>query len=269
MRQPEGKHVSENTAVAKRDAEDERFRYEASKHAEQVLDRVIACSGIEESLELVPWAGMLRAELAEAVRQALLGETLPERPSLAQAFKAWRVAWLAARDPGLAQCATVVETWPYWAFWWVFGLLVVVLVNGVLSLAVYIIEALGARWSHTHWGILFYLCACPALVVVCILLWWLNGVLARRATRSRQEQVRQRWAERAAVTGRVFDDDLYQALSARARAAIDAAKDEDADSRRRLLADPGGGDSRRLSGEQEPAVPSALITQQATMKSGT
>jgi hypothetical protein len=238
-----GKHVSENTAAAKRDAEDERFGHEASKRAEQVLDRVIASPGIEESLELAPWAGNLRAQLTEAVRQTLLGETLPERPSLRQAFEAWRAARLAANDPRLEQWETFVDTWtwPLWVLLAVLALLVVLFADGVIFLVVgYIIEAVsGAGRSYPHWGLL-YLWVCPALaVVVCIPLGWLNGVVARRAARRRQQRERLVSAEREAVAGRVFDDDLYQALSSRARAAIDAAKDEDGESRRRLLADGG------------------------------
>jgi hypothetical protein len=224
--------VSENTAAAELDAEDERFRYEASKRAEQVLNRVIASPGIEESLELAPSAGNLRAQLTEAVRQTLLGETLPERPSLRRAFQAWHAAWHAARDPRQAQWEHV-DTWPYWVLCWVLFLLVVLFADAVVLLVVgYIIEAVsGAGRSYPHWGLLG-LWVCPALVVVvCIPLRWLHGVLSQR----KREQKRRLSAEWEAVTGRVFDDDLYYALSARAGTAIDAAKDEDAESRRRLL----------------------------------
>ena len=91
----------------------------------------------------------------------------------------------------------------------------------VVALVVgYIAEAAsGALRSWPHWGLLCLWVVPLLMAVIYIPLGIADDKVAGRTNRGRLERKRLLAEEREAVTGRAFSEELYQALSARARTA--------------------------------------------------
>jgi hypothetical protein len=219
--------VGEDAPAAGPGTADEQFTAEASMRCERLLDRLMPSP--DEPPGLAPWEVNLRADLGEAVRQTLLGESLRERPSAGQAFTAWRAAWLEAQAPRLTEAETVKENAVIAGIGsLIFVLALLAFAAAVVALAVgYVAEAVsGALRAWPHWGLLG-LWVVPVLAAVTLIpLVTLDDALLRRTNRGRLERKRLLAAEREATAGRAFDEELRKALSARARIAVDAAKDE-------------------------------------------
>lgn len=207
------------------DVDDSAFRQEASRRSELVLDRVIASPEIQESLGFTLPETDLRGQLQKTV-QGLL--------SAGPALAAWRDAWLETQAAAhLDKEETAADSWAIVVCGIAGFLFALVLAVAVVALVVgYIAEAVsGTLRSWPHWGLLGLWVMPVLMIIICLPFGVLDTVLVKHTNRARRAQKQLLATEREAVARRAFDDDLYQALSARARAAINAVQGGDDDLR--------------------------------------